>query len=101
MGFNIDQMVRNELDVSEDLPEDIEITVEYLKSLSNPKVINIYEVETNFNAMDSRHMTVQSGTIIVSLQDVNEWIFGCPDVKPNTFGFVPKKYLKFVQRIDR
>ena len=59
IGFNTSQMERgNELDISDDLPEDIEITVEYLKSLANPKVINIYEVETNFNAMDSRHMTV-------------------------------------------
>jgi hypothetical protein len=80
---------------------DLEITVDFLKSVANPKVISIYSVHTQFNASDSRHMSVQAGSIIVGLLEVGEWIFGCPDVKPNVFGFVPKNYLKFVQKIQR
>lgn len=93
--------VFNELEISQDLPADIEISIDFLKSMANPKLIQIYSVETGFNATESRHMSVQSGSIIVCLQEFDEWIFGCPDVKPNIFGFVPKKYLKFVQKIDR
>lgn len=53
-----------------DLPElsfDLEVTLDFLKSVANPKVIYIYQVETNFNATEPRQMSVQKGTIIVSL----------------------------------
>lgn len=61
MGFNtanLDGAAYNELEISKDLPDETEITVEFLKSMANPKVISIYEVETPFAATDARHMSV-------------------------------------------
>jgi hypothetical protein len=90
----------NELDLP-DLPFNLQVTIDFLKSVANPKAIYIYRVDTSFNATESRQMTVSKGTIIVSLQEYDEWIFGCPDVKPNSFGFVPKNYLKHVETVRR
>jgi len=33
--------------------------------------------------------------------DDPKWIFGCPDVKPNSFGFVPLNYLDYERKIER
>ena len=50
--------VFNELEISKELPFELEISVDFLKSMANPKDICIYLVETSFNATDGRHMSV-------------------------------------------
>jgi hypothetical protein len=47
-------------------------------------------------------MSVNKETIFVGLINVEKnWVFGCPDSHPSTFGLVPMNYLKFVQEIDK
>ena len=60
MGYNTLNLdnIFNEIEISKELPSNLEVSVEFLKSMANPKVICIYSVETGFNATESRHMSV-------------------------------------------
>ena len=65
----------------------------------------IYQCHTDFNAIEERHMSVKKGTMLVALSEVGSgnadfWIFGCPDVRPDNFGFVPSNYLTFIKQVN-
>jgi len=92
----------NHLPLPEELPQDVQIDVEFLQSVSSPSQFAIYKVGLDFYATEDRHMSVKKDTMFVALKVFNdEWVFGCPDFKPNTFGFVPRNYLEFVKDIDK
>ena len=47
-------------------------------------------------------MTITRGTNFVCLREYagGNWLFGCQDVSPNTFGFVPGNYFEHVEDVD-
>jgi len=92
----------NHLPLPKDLTDDIQIDVNFLSSVANPNQFAIFKVGLDFYAVDERHMTVKKDTMFVGLKIIDEdWVFGCPDKKPDNFGFVPRNYLEFVRDIDK
>ena len=62
----------------------------------------MYTCHTDFFGIEERHMSIKKGTVIIALNEIGDggedfWVFGCPDVKPESFGFVPSNYLTFVK----
>ena len=99
--FGID-MNANLLPLPPDLSEDVQIDTEFLASVQNPDKFSIFIVSCDFFPYDERHMQVKKELLFVGLGIVEDsWVFGCPDINPSNFGFVPLSYLKYVKEIDR
>lgn len=92
----------NSLPLPQELSDHIQINNDFLVSVQNPNSFAVYKVCHDFQAVDERHMTIKKDVIFVGLQVVEtNWVFGCPDINPNSFGFVPINYLQFMKEIHK
>ena len=81
-------------DLPEELSPDIQIDQKFLEGLKNPNKFTLYTVTEDFQAIEDRQVSVKKELTFVGLQVLEDkWVFGCPDSKPNSFGFVPLNYL--------
>jgi hypothetical protein len=85
---------RNEIALpSEPIPQEIVLDADYLGQFKEQKEFNMYRVTQDFHPMEERHLEAQTGDIVSGMQDINGWILGFTDDKPDTFGFIPDNYL--------
>jgi hypothetical protein len=57
----------------------------------------MYRVTQDFHPVEERHLEAQTGDIVSGMHELNGWILGFTDDKPDTFGFIPEVYLQFIR----
>ena len=85
----------NKLPLPEPLDPQVQINDQYLNKFKRNKNFTVYRVVNEFQAVEPRHLSAQSGSLVSGFADEGNWICAFRDTSPNRFGFVPKNYLRF------
>ena len=90
-----DPLGSNKLPLPEPLDNSITINDQYLSNFKKTRNFSVYRVVSDFHAVEPRHLSAQTGSVVSGFADEGNWICAFRDTSPNKFGFLPKNYLKF------